>query len=53
MVQKTVNVVLVSTGLATLGLLCNAQRSNRLRALVTREGGLVILEQDENFEVIS
>ena len=43
-VQKTVNIVLVGAGPATLGLLCNAQRSNRLRDLVTRDGGIAILE---------
>ena len=43
------NVVIVGAGPATLGLLCNAMKTNRLKDLVERDGGLAILEQGDCF----
>ena len=49
MTQKHVNIVVIGAGPATLGLLCNALKTDRLKDLVEKDGGLAILEQGDAF----
>ena len=45
----TVDVLLVGGGPATLGLLCNAAKTNRLHELVTCGDGIAVVEQGLSF----
>ena len=49
MICKHVNIVFVGAGPATLGIMCNAQRTGRLSDLVTKNGGIAIIEQGSSF----
>ena len=42
--QKRADIVVIGGGPATLGLLCNAAKTNRLHELVTTGDGLAVLE---------
>lgn len=42
--MRRVDVVIIGAGPATLGLICNAAKTNRLHELVTTGDGIAILE---------
>jgi len=46
---KKADVLIVGAGPATLGLICNAIKTNRLNDLVTTGDGLAIVEQGFTF----
>lgn len=41
--------MIVGAGPATLGLFCNALKTNRLKNLVMEEGGVAVLEMGQSF----
>lgn len=43
------NIVFVGAGPSTLGIMCNALKTNRLKDLVLQEGGVAILDQGSSF----
>ena len=47
--HKSVNIVFVGAGPSTLGLMCNALKTNRLKDLVTQDGGIAILDSGTSF----
>ena len=47
--HKSVNLVIVGAGPATFGLIINALRNNKLKDLLTKDGGIAILDQGEAF----
>jgi ribulose 1,5-bisphosphate synthetase/thiazole synthase len=46
---KRVNILIVGAGPATLGLFCNALKTNRLKNLVMEDGGVAVLEMGQSF----
>lgn len=48
-IKRCADVVFIGGGPATLGLLCNAQKTNRLTELVNSGDGIAILEEGLSF----
>ena len=48
-VYKTVNIVFVGAGPSTLGIMCNAMKTGKLRDLVNKDGGIAILDKGCSF----
>ena len=47
--HRRADIVVIGAGPATLGLICNAMKTNRLNELVTSGDGIAIIEQGLSF----